>query len=551
MMEDEQSSEQSTNRYLSTHKHNMNKRTSSTTLEQRRSPPKLPRHSYDARRLPRPTQKAFTIITSLSVDNGNRLSRSTSDAAVTNTMTFPARPQCDDADNTKGCSCDDTTVDVNSQSNMPRQSHESLTMLTMSVSSTTAAVTTVDHPPVQPSSEIEAAQSSTSALGITTIITSVQLRNQHSEHKLGGITPMVKQEKITNILCDTEGKDERKEEKDADPSITSLLVGISSHPTSPLDQFRRAQSKRALQRGIHTVPTTPCSICFENMTNDVSSENRLLLLSCGHCCCSSCCKIIASNPSSVKIQRKYGSVECPFCRLFGDPVNKITATEQLDEIDSVVIEKDGTFEICVNDKKQGSQFMISCCWDTSVDDILDLLAPLRVYEFPGCDETMVCPREKLRFGVKVKDLFAVLSGNTTLAQMAYNNNYLFIVGEHRITAPHSLITARLERFAQDKVCPDGNFNVRLVDFLKYRPNILIKNVNRTTTLLEIVCLLKEKVRTSGVDNADVYSSQDKKYMVFGRKEKAFWNLKETTLGDLHCQGYERWKRSDGGVLYYE
>jgi len=219
-----------------------------------------------------------------------------------------------------------------------------------------------------------------------------------------------------------------------------------------------------------------------------------------------------------------------------------------------VVEDNGrTFEIRVLDFKQKVQYIISCHWTTSVSEIMDLVAPLRVFEFPGC-ENLVVARDKLTFRVRVNGSIVVLSENSTLSEIGYSQKeYKFYIKENRLSAPHPLITARLQRFAQRKinVCPSGSFNVFLYDVGKTGPDILLMNLNKNTSLDEIVCRLKEKIRSSGIKNADKFSHQDKKYLVFGPIDNAVWDQTTTTLQDLCFQGYESWHWKDGGSLMYQ
>jgi len=144
-----------------------------------------------------------------------------------------------------------------------------------------------------------------------------------------------------------------------------------------------------------------------------------------------------------------------------------------------------------------------------------------------------------------------LPGNATLAGIGYHNGYVFEVSESNLTAPHCILKARLERFAKNKVFPKGDFTIRVVDYLFFRGTFLLTNVNKLTTLDEIVQRLKEKIRTSDMEDADVYSAKEQKYNIFGKRDEGYFNQEITTLGDICCQGYECWRKRDGGVLYYE
>jgi len=317
-----------------------------------------------------------------------------------------------------------------------------------------------------------------------------------------------------------------------------------------LDQFRESQSVRANQGNIHEIPTPPCLVCFENMTQVLASKHQLLLLACGHAVCASCCMKIADTPTSFELQKEFGSVQCPLCRTFGDPVNKSATPEQLDGTSSVMIDEDGTFEVHVKDTGQRLKFVLSCSWETSMSEILDLVAPLRVYEFPD-EKSLVFPREKLSLCIEIMGVGMILPGNATLAGIGYHNGYVFEVSESNLTAPHCILKARLERFAKNKVFPKGDFTIRLFDYLFFRGTFLLINVNKSTTLDEIVQRLKEKIRTSDMKDADGYSDKEQTYNIFGKREQGYFNQEITTLGDICCQGYECWRKRDGGVLYYE
>jgi hypothetical protein len=234
--------------------------------------------------------------------------------------------------------------------------------------------------------------------------------------------------------------------------------------------------------------------------------------------------------------------------------------ERPEEVDALseMYDVDGTFEVYVRDDKQDVRFILSCCWDTSVSDILDVVTPLRKYEFPNC-ENLICSREKVTLGFTLharmsdhqrEHHYIQLPENATLGDIGYRERYSFTIVESRIISSHPLVTARMESYAKGREFPDGNFAVRIFDFSGLRPGMRVFNVNKATTLDKIVQRLKVGIRQSGVENADWYGREDEEIAVFGLKDFAIWDHKSTTLGDLCCQGNVNLKEEDGGVLYY-
>ena len=371
-------------------------------------------------------------------------------------------------------------------------------------SDTTEAKSTQDDPLSSPRAAVSSTSTNTNTNTKTSADHLIHQSKENKQHRLLQTTPQIQQPTMTHSAM-------------TPPTPSSLSK--TSLLTTALSSFRRQQSRQAEQHHHEGVPAPPCPVCFENMTRGINDTHRLRLFICGHAACASCWKTISSS----------ARVACPLCRCSlktAAPVNTHNVIP--------TTERDGTFIVSIMEY-DGQSFSVSCCWTTKFGEILDVIAPLRAHEF----ESIVFPRANLLIGLKVNGTFLQFPAEKTLADVGYDCTYEIVLNESPLRAPHPIVTARLKRFARGRTMPSGTFTVELRCVADLRPTFTLEVV-KSTTLVEVACRLREKIRCSGVAHAKWFARKEKKFVLYGGAVRAVWDQMHTTLEGLCCQE----------VLYY-
>ena len=314
---------------------------------------------------------------------------------------------------------------------------------------------------------------------------------------------------------------------DATTTILSPLM-------KSLENFHLAQRARARQAtdSAAVATTSSCLYCCEETSRDPSSPHHLRIMACAHVACATCVSKIVGSQN-----------ECPICRCnFGTispansdgmSVNTSTALVTHDDGTFIVIVKDGDFPV----------IKVSCCWETAIGEILDVIAPHRALEFGH----LSYPRTKLSLGLKTEmGGFVKLHDSQTLADIGYMSNYVLSVKKLRLAGTHQIITERLERHLCEQEYPNGAFTLRVRCSFGNRGVHELKDMNKEMKLFEVVHRLKEVLRSSDIKNAKWYGREDVSIALFGSVDFADWDEQNTSLCELRGQGYGL-----QGILYFE
>ena len=314
--------------------------------------------------------------------------------------------------------------------------------------------------------------------------------------------------------------------------------------------FRHEQSVRSRAQGTAVdllVPKKFCKICEEEMSREwvLTDPRRHCLFYCGHSTCGTCWSKISSLSDPA----------CPWCRhsLKGHHLHKPPSG------DVPISRRDGTFIVHIKDRKNIraslTSFDVSCCWSTTFNEILDLLAPMRLREF----EDIQFPRERLQVGIKhSKNQLLELHDNQSLNDVGYNHGYELVLNQRRLRIPedYELVVARLEQYLGGKAnenkmwisgqeYPDGAFTLRVCCFVKIWPVFDLDGVNKEMTLREIGQLIKDKLKLFiDPDWNVIHVQQSSKLDVWGSVDNAIWDQDTTLLKELRGQGHGK------GKLYY-
>ena len=293
-----------------------------------------------------------------------------------------------------------------------------------------------------------------------------------------------------------------------------------------LESFRSEQSARALALGAAASSTKVCEICMEQVSRDRSHPRQHCFFLCGHSACSECCSRILASKNAV----------CPWCRFLLDDTSLVKKEGNLP-----AIHDDGTFTVHVQDRKATS-LDIPCCWSTTLGEILDLVAPLRVREFVD----LQFPRKNLQLGLKLNSGYLELHEGHTLNDIGYAEGYQLRVNQRRLPADDSIIAARLEHSLDKQFYPDGKFTLKVICLYKLRPEYNLDGVNKFMKLSEIGCMIKAKLKQDGFDGCYFGGVEPKSLDVWGSVDRGIWDQRATSLDALKGQGHGK-----KGRVYYD
>ena len=310
--------------------------------------------------------------------------------------------------------------------------------------------------------------------------------------------------------------------KEASSFTTQASPASLSRLQIALQNFRSVQSARALSRGAAAPPTKVCGICMEQVSRDQSHPRRHCFFLCGHSTCGECWSKILDRQNAA----------CPWCRFLLDDTKLIKKEGHLP-----IIQDDGTFIVHIQDRK-GTFLDVPCCWSTTIGEILDFVAPLRVREFAN----LQFPRKNLQLGMKLNPGYLVLHEGHDLNDIGYVEGHQLLLNQRRLPANNSIVAARLEHHLGGRSYPDGTFTLKVRCYYNIRPEFDLEDVNKLMKLSEIGRMIKAKIKQDGC----CVDGEPRNLEVWGNVDRGIWDQEATSLDMLRDQGHGK-----KGKIYYD